>query len=131
MVNDVCECLVGVTLSDGTCYLNPDPCVNKPYMFSTDGSCTDSCGTGFYLDNLNSMCRPCNTGCTTCTDFTACVTCGSGFTLNGLTGECYCDHDSGKYLDTIYCTVLCSEGKYKDDTTKRCEVCPKYCKVCS
>ena len=72
VVNNKCDCVTGIMLSDGTCYLNPDPCNGKPYMYSTDGSCTSTCAIGFYLDSPNNMCRPCNTGCSSCTDFTAC-----------------------------------------------------------
>lgn len=28
----------------------PDACEDKPYIYTTNGSCTDACGTGFYLD---------------------------------------------------------------------------------
>ena len=76
-------------------------------MYSTNGSCTDVCAGGFYTDLVNSMCRPCNVGCTTCSDNSACGSCNMGYSLNSSSGDCYCDFTAGNYIDGTVCTPIC------------------------
>lgn len=116
-------------LENGLCYVTPNPCLNKPYVFSTDGSCTALCGTGYYLDVL--MCRPCNVGCATCTDANACGTCGNGYTFNATSGTCYCDYTAGNHIYLEFCLFNCPVAYYKNSTTKRCEKCGFGCLVCT
>lgn len=80
LVNDACECATGVLLANGNCYMDPDPCDGKPYIYFDTGICTATCKDGTYLSN--SLCYTCGVGCTTCTTSADCVSCTPWFTLN-------------------------------------------------
>jgi len=84
--NGTCGCQEQyILLLNGTCILDPissNPCNMKPYIWVTNGSCTDDCGAGFYLEVSSNICRGCGPGCTTCTDNSSCIICGPGFVLN-------------------------------------------------
>lgn len=51
------------------------------------------------------LCKPCNVGCSTCTNGNACGTCTDGFEMNLSTGVCECP--SGMFIDDTVCRFNC------------------------
>lgn len=121
-------------LDNGNCVIDyfSDPCYLKNFRFITNGSCTAACPNGFYTNNA-SFCIPCLTGCSTCTDGSACVNCINGFTFDFATGKCICysftyDPPGG---GTQLCLAICPPGYYKEATNKTCTQCPFKCRECT
>ena len=60
--------------------------------------CDAGCNDGEYPSILNNKCAVCNTACSTCSNYSTCVTCHS---VNGI----------AYYLEGVICTVNCPFGK--------------------
>lgn len=80
--------------------------------FITDGSCTDSCGVGFY-NNGAGFCLECAVGCSECTDgvgSTNCLSCENGYTKNDANTACVCEF--GMFTWGVYCLPACPTTTY-------------------
>jgi len=68
-------------------------------MYSiSDGTCSNSCPTGQYIDSTTNTCLDCNTVCKSCSD------------------PIYCDScDIGLFLFNGDCLLYCLDGYYSSD----------------
>ncbi|ESU40485.1 Variant-specific surface protein, partial [Giardia duodenalis] len=79
----------------------------------------DTCQEGYYLDNTDKTCKPCN-GCATCTDANICTSC-----------------PEGKYLKMNQCvdgtSDSCGANSYADKRTWTCKACSEItgCTACA
>lgn len=82
-------CLSIFILNTSTQTICPKNCITC----SSSTVCT-TCSTGYYKDST-SQCRPCNTGCLSCSSpvtgstIPKCSTCMTGFNLNPTTFDCF------------------------------------------
>ena len=94
--------------------------------FLYDNKCIDSCPDGYYPDNENNVCVPCQGGCEKCRDSKICYECKPGLYLDefdftckdkcpigqvGITGKC-------KNCDDYNNCIQCSS-----DNIKNCLTC--------
>ena len=87
---NVCVCPNDQTmLLDGNCLKVPptNPCTGS-LVNSDTGTCTNVCTTGYYRES--SICRECDTTCSSCTNGNTCLACATGFDRNLATNLCYC-----------------------------------------
>jgi hypothetical protein len=97
------------------------PCADIDYVFTNNGTCTDDCGDGFYLED--DVCKPCKDSCLTCTALDSCTGCQKGFDLSS--GDCICN----QFLSGDYCLTDCGEGFTKTSTPiPSCVSCITGCK---
>ena len=87
---------------------------------NTGAATCSACEEGYYLDNTDKTCKPCN-GCATCSgSASACTSC-----------------PEGKYLKTNQCidgtTTQCDQGTYADKRTWTCKACSEItgCTACA
>lgn len=61
-------------------------------VFANNGVCVNDvvCPSGYF--KLNTVCWPCSTGCSSCSDASLCGSCDNGFTFNSTTGSCECEN---------------------------------------
>jgi proprotein convertase subtilisin/kexin type 5 len=130
--NGTCGCSSGyVLLSNGTCMLNPialDPCYFNPYIWITNGSCTNNCGKGFYLDSTTMFCRLCGDGCSNCTGPTVCTVCYTGYVFSQASQTCVCAPNYYSYNNS--CTNQCPLGLFGNAIAQQCQNCGFGCQTC-
>lgn len=90
-------------------------CPKNCVTCSTSTSC-QACAAGYYIDST-AQCRPCNTGCETCTSpvtgstVPKCTKCMAGFNLNSNTFDCFtCSTSCLTCSQTATNCVTCPEG---------------------
>lgn len=104
-INEVC-----LPCSDPACEVcsvnNPGTCEKCSSGFLIGTSCVAECPKGFYPDNENKICLPCNNRCSTCNGPDLCEECKPEF-----------DNLDGK------CINKCKEGEFrKNDTCESCGI---------
>ena len=121
--------------------------------YSKQGTCTRTCGTGFYPDSTTMTCIACTTGCTTCTGpgLDSCSECTTGYTLKSpstcikCSSSCLTCSDGSDtncqqcakdyFLDGFSCVSTCSGSQFGDADTAPdnpvCESCYHTCQRCT
>lgn len=81
-----------------------------------DGVCVKKdCGDGYYLDESDGTCKPCGTGCKSCSNPNTCDDCLPGYELK----------------DGVCVAKDCPEGYTLNKETGECESCPTPCLTCA
>ncbi len=96
--------------------------------------CVIVCPYYYYKnDTAPASCKPCISGCVSCTNDTECVRCGWGFYLSGDTSK-ICLRCSAQLCavctDETTCSS-CQNGAWLEPSTKICNRCLNNCSICS
>lgn len=94
------------------------------------GSTTLTCKGGQYFDTTTNRCKPCNSGCVTCTSFTECSACKDPNMILNSDGSCTCEFGYNRN-GSCKKEVICSEGTYLDTRQGVCKACSTNCAKCT
>ncbi|KAL4453890.1 hypothetical protein ABPG74_003773 [Tetrahymena malaccensis] len=140
---------------------NPNSCLScENNMYLLNNQCVAVCNNGYY-NGPNYTCSQCITGCSQCSDNKSCTTCSNNykaFTQNNVqicisSSSCFspCSTCSGTFQPTTCtscnqgyylqgnscvlqensCVLTCPDGKYADQESKSCQICPSGCSKCT
>ena len=127
-------------------------CKNDYYL--QEGNCVNECSEGYFIkekkcEKCSEFCKKCENSekCNICYDgyyleenvckkcSTNCKTCSKGPEENGNNNCLACDQNTiNKYLindiNNHNCVENCPENTFLDDSSKTCEKCSEFCKIC-
>jgi proprotein convertase subtilisin/kexin type 5 len=79
--------------SSGFCFM----CNQNFYLDYFQGTCSETCPEGFYLDTEYDSCQNCNYPCATCLSENECLTCGYGLFFEETSQRCVDRCESGYF----------------------------------
>ncbi|KAL4436185.1 hypothetical protein ABPG74_018169 [Tetrahymena malaccensis] len=105
----------------------------EPYyriQFFDKFKCTDKCGPGYFVDQIQNVCLRCQKNCLKCQNTNKCDECFPTFQFYNIQNkmQCLCPPSYVINEESNICELQCKDG-FKPDTMKCCEI--QHCSQCN
>ena len=123
-------CPINIFLYANQCFYI---CPNGVWGDSSSFTCITSCGSNYYGDSADKICKICDASCLTCSGNgpNNCTGCTESMKLYNGTCVSQCPQYYFQDILNNTCVTDCGVGNYGETSTAQCKTCDASCKSCN